>query len=142
MDKPTIVFDTNALISALMYPTSVSAKALIEAVKYFQFVASESTWAELVEVLSRKKFAQYWAEQDRLIFLAQLAAMTNFHDVTTTVIDCTDATDNQFLELAIDAKACVIVSGDQHLRSMHPFQGISIISPSTFLTMLSTKASE
>ena len=56
----------------------------------------------------------------------------------TTVTDCVDATDNKFLELAIDAKARVIVSGDQHLRSMHPFQGISIIPPSEFLNIINT----
>ena len=64
--------------------------------------------------------------------------MTDFYDVKTAVTDCVDATDNKFLELAIDAKAQVIVSGDKHLRSMHPFQGISIISPSVFLSIINT----
>jgi putative PIN family toxin of toxin-antitoxin system len=136
--KPTIIFDTNALISALMYPESVSAQALIVGVGHFQLAASDSTWAELEAVSSRKKFTKYWAAQDRLLFLAQLAAMTNFYDVITAVTDCVDAADNKFLELAIDAKARVIVSGDQHLRSMHPFQGISIISPSVFLSIINT----
>lgn len=138
--KPTIIYDTNALISALMYPKSVSAQALIVGVRHFQLVASNSTWTELEAVSSRKKFTKYWAAQDRLLFLAQLAAMTNFYDVTSTVTDCVDVTDNKFLELAVDAKARVIVSGDQDLRSMHPFQGISIISPSEFLSLISTKA--
>ena len=138
--KPTIIFDTNALISALMYPESVSAQALIVSVEHFQLAASDSTWAELEAVSSRKKFTKYWAAQDRLLFLAQLAAMTDFYDVITVVTDCVDATDNKFLELAIDAKARVIVSGDQHLRSMHPFQGISIIPPSVFLSIINTRA--
>ena len=138
--KPTIIYDTNALISALMYPKSVSAQALIVGVRHFQLVASNDTWAELETVSSRKKFVKYWQAQDRLLFLAQLAAMTNFYDVTSTVTDCVDVTDNKFLELAVDAKARVIVSGDQDLLSMHPFQGISIISPSEFLSLISTKA--
>ena len=138
--KPTIIYDTNALISALMYPASVSAQALIVGVKHFQLAASNDTWAELEAVSSRKKFTKYRLAQDRLLFLAQLAAMTNFYDVISNVTDCVDAADNKFLELAIDANARVIVSGDHHLRSMHPFQGISIISPSEFLSLINTKA--
>ena len=139
-DKPIIIFDTNALISALMYPEPVSARALIIGVGHFQLAASDCTWAELEAVSSRKKFNKYWLAQDRLVFLAQMAAITNFCDVTTAITDCVDATDNKFLELAIDAKARVIVSGDQHLRGMHPFQGISVISPSDFLSTINPKA--
>ena len=88
--KPVIIFDTNALISALMYPKSVSAQALIIGAEHFQLAASDSTWAELEAVTSRKKFAKYWAAENRLLFLAQLAAITNFYDITTAVTDCID----------------------------------------------------
>jgi len=135
-NKPHIIFDTNALISALMYPASVSAIALTEAVKRFQLVASDNTWAELESVSARKKFAKYWAEADRLLFLAHLASMTDFH-ATQSVIDCClDKTDNKFLELAVDTNAAVIVSGDAHLRSIQPFRNIAIISPSEFLNLI------
>jgi uncharacterized protein len=136
MTKPTIVFDTNALISALMYPQSVSADALVKAVKYFQLVASDKTWAELELVTGRKKFTKYWSEQNRLVFLTELASMTDFHEIQTVITASADASDNKFLELAIDAKAKVIVSGDNDLRSLHPFQGVAIISPSDFLSLL------
>ncbi len=134
--KPCIVFDTNALISALMYPASVSAMALTEAVNHFQLVASDATWSELETVSARKKFAKYWTEHDRLIFLANLASMTDLH-VTQSVIEaCVDKTDNKFLELAVDTNTVVIVSGDAHLRTMHPFRHISIISPGEFLSFV------
>lgn len=136
MPKPSIVFDTNALISALMYPGSVSALALVQAVKHFQLVASDSTWAELEVVSSRTKFAKYWSEQNRLVFLTELAAMTDFYTTQTRITACSDASDNKFLELAIDAKARVIVSGDADLRMLNPFREIAIISPSEFLKLL------
>jgi uncharacterized protein len=107
MSKPAIVFDTNALISALMYPNSVSASALIQAAKHFQLVASDSTWAELEMVTGRKKFAKYWNEQSRLVFLTELAAMIDFCTTQTVITACNDASDNKFLELVIDAKAKV-----------------------------------
>ena len=136
MSKPAIVFDTNALISALMYPSSVSASALIQATKHFQLVASDATWAELEAVTGRKKFAKYWNEQSRLVFLAELAAMTDFCTTQTVIAACSDASDNKFLELALDSKAKVIVSGDSDLRALHPFQGVAIISPSDFLGLI------
>ena len=136
MTKPTIVFDTNALISALMYPSSVIAAALIQAAQHFQLVASDATWAELEVVTGRKKFVKYWNEHSRLLFLTELAAMTDFCATQTVIAASNDASDNKFLELAIDAKAKVIVSGDSDLRSLHPFQEIAIISPSDFLGLL------
>ena len=136
MSKPCIVFDTNALVSALMYPSSVSAAALIQAAQHFQLVASDSTWAELEVVTGRKKFAKYWSEQSRLVFLTELAAMTDFCATQTVIAASNDASDNKFLELAVDAKAKVIVSDDSDLRSLHPFQEIAIISPSDFLGLL------
>ena len=130
------MFDTNALISALMYPGSVSASALIQAVKHFQLVASDATWAELQVVSGRNKFAKYWNAQSRLVFLTELAAATDFYTTQTVITASNDASDNKFLELAIDAKAKVIVSGDIDLRSLHPFQGVAIISPGDFLGLL------
>lgn len=138
MHKPTIVFDTNALISALMYPESVSAHSLVQATKYFQLVASDNTWSELVEVSSRQKFAKYFSEEARLIYLTHLAAMTHFFEIKSKIAECEDSTDNKFLELAVDAESQVIVSGDKHLRNMNPFRSIAIISPGDFLALLDT----
>ena len=142
MSRPTIVFDTNAIISALMYPDSVSSKALVEAIKYFQLVASDRTWNELAEVSSRKKFAKYYSQDSRLHYLTQLAAVSRFCEVKTIVTECKDASDNKFLELAIDANSKVIVSGDADLRSMHKFNDIAIISPSEFLALLTESDAE
>lgn len=136
MTKPTIVFDTNALISALMYPKSVSALSLVNAVNYFQLVASDSTWVELANVSARKKFEAYWSAESRLVFLTELASMTDFYSTHSVITASSDATDNKFLELAVDAQAKLIISGDSDLRLLNPFQGIAIISPSDFLKLL------
>ncbi len=137
MARPTIVFDTNALISALMYPKSVSALSLVNAAYHFQMVASDSTWAELANVSARKKFETYWNAESRLVFLTELASMTVFYSTHSVITASNDATDNKFLELAVDAEAKLIISGDSDLRLLNPFQGIAIISPSDFLKLLS-----
>ena len=38
-----------------------------------------------------------------------------------------------FLELAVSGLATAIISGDNDLLILHPFQGISILSVKTFL---------
>jgi len=44
-----------------------------------------------------------------------------------------DATDDKFLELAVNGKADMIVSGDADLLVLNPFRGIPIVSPAAFV---------
>ncbi len=47
---------------------------------------------------------------------------------------CRDPKDDMYLELAVSDEATCIVSGDQDLLQLNPFQGIPIITPDEFLT--------
>jgi uncharacterized protein len=47
--------------------------------------------------------------------------------------ECRDPKDDKFLELAIDGRASEIVTGDADLLAMHPFRGIAVLTPATFL---------
>lgn len=49
---------------------------------------------------------------------------------------CRDPKDNKFLELAIAGKADVIVTGDEDLVVLDPFEGIPVIQPSEFLLLV------
>jgi uncharacterized protein len=69
----------------------------------------------------------------RLDLLARLAQNTVFFEPIAVVTDCRDETDNKFLALALDAKASCILSGDQDLRTVHPFRRIPIYSPGEFV---------
>ena len=53
-------------------------------------------------------------------------------EATTPVTECRDPKDNKFLELAISAKADVLVSSDVHLLEMHPFRGVQILQLADF----------
>jgi len=46
---------------------------------------------------------------------------------------CRDTTDNFILALAAVARAKFIVSSDNDLLVLHPWQGISILTPAQFL---------
>jgi len=58
------------------------------------------------------------------------------HDVVT---ECRDPKDNKFLELALSGKGSHIVSGDLDLLVLHPFRGIAIVSPQSFLAIASAQ---
>jgi len=64
-----------------------------------------------------------------------LARPARWHRVTCRVSDCRDHKDNKFLELAFEASAAMIVSGDNDLLCLHPWHRIPMMSPSTFLAM-------
>jgi len=47
--------------------------------------------------------------------------------------ECRDPKDDKFLEAAVNGRAGIVVSGDGDLLHMHPFRGISILTPSDYL---------
>jgi len=49
------------------------------------------------------------------------------------IVVCRDPKDNMFLELAATAGVSCIISGDQDLLGLHPFNTISILSAADFL---------
>jgi putative PIN family toxin of toxin-antitoxin system len=55
-----------------------------------------------------------------------------FIEPTSPVTECRDPKDDQFLALAISAKAKVLVSSDVHLLEMHPFRGVEILQLADF----------
>ncbi len=136
-ERARIVIDTNVLISAALLPKSISARALDRALEDFELIQSEATLAELIDGIMRSKFIGYIDEERRSQFLFMLARVSKVIDVRANVTECSDPKDNKFLELAIDGKARMFVSGDSHLRDMHPFRSIAIATPGEFLAQTS-----
>ena len=52
--------------------------------------------------------------------------------ITERVRVCRDPKDDKFLELAVNGRADVIVSGDADLLALSAFQGIPILTPALF----------
>jgi putative PIN family toxin of toxin-antitoxin system len=131
---PRFVLDTGILVSALLLRRSVARQAVDRAFARGIVLASAATIHELDEVLRRPKFDRYLGEEDRLRFLAAFIRDTTLVDVTEIVTECRDAKDNKFLELAVSGNATSIVSSDRDLLVLHPFRGISIVTPQDFAT--------
>jgi predicted nucleic acid-binding protein len=48
------------------------------------------------------------------------------------IVVCRDVKDNKFLELAVSGNADIIITGDQDLLVLNPFQDIKITTPENF----------
>ena len=130
-----VVVDTCTLISAVLKPNSLPARALDLVRVQGEIAVSLETLAELGSVLSRNTLDRYSAQTDRTQFLTFYTQAAVLFEVTEQVLDCRDAKDNKFLSLALAAKATVIVSSDADLQVLHPYRGIAILSPSQVLAL-------
>jgi len=129
------VFDTNVLISALLLPESIPRHALNRVLSEGKVLLSSATLAELDEVLGRKRFRRYIDEAGVRSFLSGLARQTEWIDVDRRIAACRDPKDDKFLELAASGRATHIISGDADLLALHPFEGIAILAPRSFLEL-------
>lgn len=131
--RARVVVDNNALVSRLLIPESVPARAVRKAVDEAQLLVSQATMEELADVLARPKFDAYVSIADRQEFFRMLGRIAELVPITFTVRACRDPKDDKFLELAINGRADLIVTGDKDLLELHPFRQIPIISPGQYL---------
>jgi uncharacterized protein len=129
---PCIVVDTNVLISAGLLPDSKTAQALALAVEHFVIAQNQATWHELETRIARQKFDRYLGESGRLLHLVKIAQSSEFFEQVAKVSVSRDASDDQFIGLAIDAGASLLMSGDPDLKTVQTYQGIAILSPAEF----------
>jgi putative PIN family toxin of toxin-antitoxin system len=134
MARERAVFDTNVLISGLLSATSKPARALERAVTTDQLVASAETLRELMDTLLAPKFDRYVSREERDSLLLRLAPLVEIVEVVQEVRASRDPNDDKFLEVAVNGRADVIVTGDKDLLELNPFRGIAILTPAAYLT--------
>jgi putative PIN family toxin of toxin-antitoxin system len=84
-------------------------------------------------VLRRPRLNKYVYEEERIQFLMMLLRESRIVRVNRIVEDCRDPKDNKYLELALEAGASCILSGDKDLLVLNPYHGIPILTPCEFL---------
>ncbi len=138
MSSPDLrwVFDSNAIVSALLFEQSVPGQAFQAAMESGSILLSEATMAELSTVLARKKFDRYLAREEHEQFLVMLLHLAIVVEIKEAIRECRDAKDDKFLELAFAGRASCLVSGDDDLLALNPFRGIPIKTPAEFLAWL------
>jgi putative PIN family toxin of toxin-antitoxin system len=128
--------DTNVAVSAALLSRSIPRHAFDAAAGRGRLLISEATVVELEEVLRRPKFDKYVPEKTRLEFLSALVRDAELVEITETVQECRDPTDDKFLEVAVNGRATHIVSGDPDLLALNPFRQIAVVTPKDFLALI------
>lgn len=133
------VVDTGVLVSGLLLPRGTIGD-LLRALRDGRFIPVYSTpmMVELIEVLGRPKMqARYHIQPNDISALINLLRLRGELVVSArTIHSCRDPKDDKFLEAALAGEAEVVVTGDDDLLVLHPFEGVEILSPAAFLARL------
>jgi len=132
-----IVCDTNILISATHFPGS-SPDEVINLVREgsIELAISPEILSEFERVLKKKFGASKEEIKETTGSIKEMAVIVKPTEKINLIKQ--DPTDNKILECALKAKADYIISGDtKHLQPLKEFQGIPVLSPAQFLTVIS-----
>jgi putative PIN family toxin of toxin-antitoxin system len=126
-----VVFDTNILVSALVFPGGrgdVAQRRIIAGTD--QLVMSRAILDELLEVLSRK-FARDAEELAHVaVFFSELAMVVAPRRRLRVV---QDDPDNRILECAVAGRADAVVTGDKALLALKHFRNIPVVTLRSYL---------
>ena len=126
-----VVFDTNILVSALVFPGGRGEAALQRVLEELgDLVLSKPMLDELLGVLARK-FSRDAEELARVaVFLSTLATFVRPRRRLQVV---KDEPDNRVLECALTGRAQVIVTGDRVLLALRDFRGVRLLALRDYL---------
>ncbi|MGB6688589.1 MAG: putative toxin-antitoxin system toxin component, PIN family [Terracidiphilus sp.] len=127
-----LVFDTNVVLSGIIFPLSISARAILKAQSRV-ILASEATQLELAEVIRRDRFDRYVDRAIREQLAAEYVRACRIVEVVFPIRICRDPRDDKFLEVALHGNADAIITGDKDLLVLHPFRDIPILTPGKYL---------
>lgn len=126
-----VVFDTNILVSALVFPGGRGEAALTRILnEQDELLLSKPILDELLGVLARK-FSRDGEELARIaVFLSDLATTLQPRQTLRVM---KDDPDNRILECAVAGRADCIVTGDRVLLELREFHGVHVVSLSDYL---------
>ena len=135
-----LVLDTNTSISGFLWEGN-EAKLIrkIESGKASSFISKEIL-EEIDEVLRRDKFVTILkvantTADEVLSKIVSLSTIVIGPKLEENVVK-EDKDDDKFIECAVNAKANIIVSGDDHLLKLKEYENIKIMTTSDALKLL------
>lgn len=125
------VADSNVYISALNFGGTTEEVIALGRAGTLQLFISPPILKEIEGVLIRKFHWSGARTRQAIAAIQEVARLV--HPQETIRLITEDEPDNRILECAIEAKAEVVITGDEHLRQLRTFRGIPILSPGEFL---------
>ena len=133
--RPIVVIDTQLILRATLNAKSLPARMLFQLRNAYLLAVSPEVRAEVQDVLTRpkirKKFPQI-TDNDVSRTMAVLDGGLQVQPDSVPVAS-RDPKDDKFLALAVTAKATYLVSEDNDLLVLNPYQQIRILNALDFL---------
>jgi putative PIN family toxin of toxin-antitoxin system len=131
------VLDTNVVVSGLLRSAGPPAAVIdLGFARQFRWYISEPILTEYGAVLARKRLGIDPRRAGK--FFADLRQAAVVVAPTRKLHECTDASDNKFLECALEARADYVVTGNAR-HYPERFQDIRVVLPRLFLTVLAAE---
>lgn len=127
-----VVFDTNILISAFVFPEGTVRELINLSIKRkISIYVSNSIILEYCKVLDSKF---NWTEEEIKENIKFISKITEIIDTDIKIdIIKEDEDDNKIIECAVAADVDAIISGDKHLLNIKKYKNIPILKPADFL---------
>jgi uncharacterized protein len=130
-----LVVDTNVFVSAVIKANSPPSFVVRWLETHGCLLKTAATERELFDVLARPLIDALISSIFRQGITTLFSRAESIH-VREPVAACRDPKDDKFLELAVNGRADVIVSGDADLLTMRAFREIPIITSTAFLQVI------
>lgn len=135
MKEPRVVIDTNVLVSILKGSRALSFIYTAFKEDRFTLVVNAEILHELSAVLYEPRLNINSKDIQELFRLIRVKAL-RIKSPAPFINVCRDPEDNFILELALTAKAAIILTGDKDLLCLNSFKDIDIIQPKKFVNFL------
>jgi putative PIN family toxin of toxin-antitoxin system len=139
MRTERLVLDTNVFVSALLFESSTPARVLEHAFEHCQVIFTNDTQRELIATMTSAKLDRYVSAVEREQLLRTVMPLIELVSVWQPVRVCRDPHDDALLEAAFNGGADAIVTGDKDLLALHPFRGIAVLTPATYLSAVASE---
>ncbi len=128
-----VVLDTNVLISAVISLLGKPRRCVDWCIENATIVTSVGMLDELETRLERPRIVKRVPPFQRAALLITIREAALILAVTPIAPACRDPDDDIVLATAVSGNADCIVTGDDDLLVLDPFQGIRILAPAEFL---------
>lgn len=136
------IVDTNVLVSGIVSqrlkpPTATAAVVAAWRTGLFELLLSKDIIDEVDRTLRKPYFARRVDDPTRARLLGLLRRRSRLVELSTRLTGiATHPEDDLVLSAAVSARADYLVTGDRPLLALGSHQGVRVISPSAFLTVL------
>lgn len=135
-----VVLDANIYISSLIssqgHPATIINKWLSGE---FDVLLSQPIVDEILRVTGYERLQKKYKKirENRIEFVDLISKQGIWTEpVERLTVVTADESDNRYLECAIAGVATYVISGDKHLLDIGNYQGISILTPAAFVTLV------